>query len=1125
MSRLARLLACLALMAISSLAAVRLGAVADADVPSPAAPALTVVLQQGLNGYTGAEDTYLSAWQPDTPQWIKNPLQVRPDAFSPLLRFDLSPIPGYAVITEALLELYVTGRGGYPGGTFTMNAYRVLRPWVHTEATWDEARQGVRWTMPGCNGHNDREATPFESLALGDIDRWYTLDVTTLAQGWLADPSSNHGVLLQGESIHAIEYWFASAQHWLLGNRPRLVVTYTFAGPTPTPTGTATATPTKTATATSTRTPTPTATPLPRAVQCHAVESLLPLEGDATDWGPVPSIYLDWYTADGHWPVLPVSPSDCSVTIKTVWDEWNLYFGFVVQDDVVMPVDNDPDHLWHDDSVGIAIDGNDDRVWGSAFDHKFIIDSAGRVFHDGQVAVNVVARARWLDGFGYAVEIAIPWASLVPGGIPRPGLTMGVNFDIHDDDDRGDYDHWFVWEGRTLDDPTDLGPMALYGDGPWYRTVYQQGRDGFYGVHDTYISIADAHINFGTQPELLIGYDGNVPREEEATLIRFDLPPLPQGAFITRAVLNLYASAYRGNPDLKIFVYRILGGRRWVDTQATWYLAATGIPWGQPGCNDTTRDIYYLPSDELWIHDVDTWYGLDVTRMVHQWVTGSEPNQGLAVKGWFSGSRQYTFVSSDRLFPPELRPKLEVTWRFPPPTPTYTPTATATRTQTPTCTPTPTITATPTETATLTPSVGAIAGVVFEDSDGNYRQDAGEKGVAGAIIRLFDRAGVVELDSRTTGSDGRYAFHDLAPDWYGVREEGPPGYQTTTLAEWTVYVAPGWITEINFPVRLVYTVTPTASPTVTASSTPTATPSPTWTYTATPTPTSSETATLTPTWTSTLTGTPTSTLTDTPTNTRVPTSTPTETLTQTPTWTWTATSTFTPTPTHTRTPSRTLTPSRTPIPTCVVEAYALAEDFDAALAGWEKDMASGRAEVVDSVLKLSEKSGGTTMFPLLWRNDAFPAGDFAFEARFRFSGATPYGVTIGVGSQPYDGTRYLEEEPPIPGIEDILSVHCFDESYHILLIGRKVWESSPDDESWHTFRLVKEGTKYTLLVDGAQVLRVASPLHPASLYLGNPTIERFSGFWTHLEVDRLHVSYCAAWSEVYLHLPLLLKVR
>jgi len=194
------------------------------------------------------------------------------------------------------------------------------------------------------------------------------------------------------------------------------------------------------------------------------------------------------------------------------------------------------------------------------------------------------------------------------------------------------------------------------------------------------------------------------------------------------------------------------------------------------------------------------------------------------------------------------------------PTPTSTPTPTPTGTPTPTPTPTPTATPTPTPTPTATPEPGAIAGVVFDDVNGDYFYQAGEPLLAGAVIVLSQ--GGVPIDSRVTGSDGTYAFSGLQPGPYVVQElTAPPGYFARVPVV-PVTVSSLVTTTVDFPNG---TATPTPTSTPTSTSTPTPTETPTATPTSTPTPTFTPTPTATPT------ETPTPTATSTPTPTPTPT--------------------------------------------------------------------------------------------------------------------------------------------------------------------------------------------------------------------------------------------------------------
>ena len=148
--------------------------------------------------------------------------------------------------------------------------------------------------------------------------------------------------------------------------------------------------------------------------------------------------------------------------------------------------------------------------------------------------------------------------------------------------------------------------------------------------------------------------------------------------------------------------------------------------------------------------------------------------------------------------------------------PTPTPTATNTPTSTPTRTPTPTATATNTPTPTATPSTGNIEGLAFDDANGNLLPDAGEPGLANAVIALTQ--GATTVATRVSNGSGNFTFNGIAPGAYTVLEQSPPtGYglspvlmslQVNANTSWEVYIPHG-----DEP-------TPTPTPTVTATPVP-----------------------------------------------------------------------------------------------------------------------------------------------------------------------------------------------------------------------------------------------------------------------------------------------------------------
>ncbi len=165
-----------------------------------------------------------------------------------LVRFDTSSIPTNAQITQARLELVVYSIFGEE--PMQVAAHQLLRSWHETQATWNLASTGVSWGTAGAsNTSTDYTAIYDGSVQLDYLDVWSKqyIDVTDMASDWIADPSSNYGLLLQrtGTAANAT-YNFQSREYpdhtW--GDGPTLHVYYTLSAATVTPTPTRTLTPT-----------------------------------------------------------------------------------------------------------------------------------------------------------------------------------------------------------------------------------------------------------------------------------------------------------------------------------------------------------------------------------------------------------------------------------------------------------------------------------------------------------------------------------------------------------------------------------------------------------------------------------------------------------------------------------------------------------------------------------------------------------------------------------------------------------------------------------------------------------------------------------------------------------------
>ncbi|HUW85235.1 MAG TPA: DNRLRE domain-containing protein, partial [Phycisphaerae bacterium] len=189
-----------------------------------------VTLQNGLAGYSGTEDTYLSAGGPDSAygdgydrMTVTGYADLGPENVNRgLVKFDLTGIPAGTVITSAKLWLYSYDDAQAMGSTGFYGAYRLTTNWVENSATWNSSDTGVPWTTAG----GDFEATPDGTVAkqTGGLI-WYTIDVTTRVQDWIDNPANNLGWIIKctDEDLHNQDRFYQS-EGLNAGNRPKLIV-------------------------------------------------------------------------------------------------------------------------------------------------------------------------------------------------------------------------------------------------------------------------------------------------------------------------------------------------------------------------------------------------------------------------------------------------------------------------------------------------------------------------------------------------------------------------------------------------------------------------------------------------------------------------------------------------------------------------------------------------------------------------------------------------------------------------------------------------------------------------------------------------------------------------------------
>ena len=179
--------------------------------------ATTVVLQNGSNGYTGAEDTYLSSKLASSNYGTAATLLNDQGDSSggnqySLLKWNLGSIPAGATVQSGSLGLTVSNASA---GTY--NVYQYNKAWSHGSATW--SNQSPDANLGPLVATISATSTGTKAIALNDAG-------LAMLRGWLAGTLANNGVLIKsagttdGLDLRASEYG-------TVAQRPSLTIQYT----------------------------------------------------------------------------------------------------------------------------------------------------------------------------------------------------------------------------------------------------------------------------------------------------------------------------------------------------------------------------------------------------------------------------------------------------------------------------------------------------------------------------------------------------------------------------------------------------------------------------------------------------------------------------------------------------------------------------------------------------------------------------------------------------------------------------------------------------------------------------------------------------------------------------------
>lgn len=514
-----------------------------------------------------------------------------------LLQFDLAPVPQGAKVESAKLEMYMVGAGNVTDPLIARDVklHKVTAAWAEGSGTGTtgtavpDGQNWVSWTTkpPVSDSIASRQTIGTELYS------WQSFDMTKLVSDWLADSSKNFGVMLDPG---AISYAFSSSENGVQNWRPKLTVTYSIP-----------------VTAIDVA---PKLKTIKIGEQTKLTASLQP--ANATNHN------VTWKSAD---TTIAAVSADGIVTgvrtgITTITAK-SLDGGFEATSEISV------------ESSGINANLSGLSLSSGSFTEAFVssLEHYTAIVPEANNQVQVTALTE--DNLStVTVSLNHGEAKPVLNGQPSDALQLEI--------------------GNNLITVQVTSPGAKV-----QRTytievakaaiVLQEGVGGYVGTTDTQISKGTGgqgnkyyQYNFGAQHGIEVGYYNQNVMDEKYGLIRFDHLPIPEGATITSATLNLYHFGSRGsngtiaNTDKEIFVHQ--ASAPWVEGRGGNSSSNDGAP-GEPG--EVTWENYitnlsnsYDPAviDSKIVTQSPKWNTFDITGVVRNWTANPDLNYGVLLK-------------------------------------------------------------------------------------------------------------------------------------------------------------------------------------------------------------------------------------------------------------------------------------------------------------------------------------------------------------------------------------------------------------------------------------------------------------------------------------------------------------
>ena len=193
------------------------------------ATTVSVSFQDGVDGYAGTRDTKLISQDPNTNFGDATTLELDGSPLkSSLLYWDLASIPAGSVVQSVDVTVNISNASGH-----VYEFYELLRPWVESDATWNEYASGQSWQVAGADDSLDRGSTVLGSISGAKGLATISLNAAGVAmvQAWVDNPSSNHGFIILNYINAKNGLDFSSRENGTASKHPKLTVTYSAGSP------------------------------------------------------------------------------------------------------------------------------------------------------------------------------------------------------------------------------------------------------------------------------------------------------------------------------------------------------------------------------------------------------------------------------------------------------------------------------------------------------------------------------------------------------------------------------------------------------------------------------------------------------------------------------------------------------------------------------------------------------------------------------------------------------------------------------------------------------------------------------------------------------------------------------